>query len=189
MRKLHILAILAVVFMAASCGSTMESQLIGSWSLDKAEIVNLDSVVRVKESDYTRELHKSIDNIQSEIDSAKSDAKRRELQSKKRRFEDDLNLYTFVNIKQEYEDLLKDMQGNMTFIFAEEGKLSLKVTYPETSVNTGQWKVKADTIFTLFDNQPSETMIVRSVSSGNLEIYSPAVDANSVDLNLFFVKK
>lgn len=172
----------------SSCGGSLESKLVGSWTIDGAQYSNLDSISKAKAQEYSLGIQKSIDRVQAELDTTKSEARRRDLRNYKEVFENELSTYTQVNIKSEYEDFLKSMIGKMSFIFSPDGKLTCKVSYPEVEMNTGTWRVSGDTIIALFDNQTQETLIIREISSGSLKVFSPGSGENSEDMTLSLSK-
>ncbi|MCR5455748.1 MAG: hypothetical protein K6F33_12240 [Bacteroidales bacterium] len=171
-----------------SCSNPLEEQLLGDWELNKYEIVNLDSICNSRTEAAKIATSKAIELARHEIDSAKTNDERKELQEKAKQLQEQLQSYTAEALKQDYTEIADKQIGTMTINFQNNKLIQVKVAGADDQ-QAGTWRLQTDTIITLFDNQPAEILIVKEVSSSSLTLFSPALDDHSVDLVMKFSKK
>ncbi len=172
-----------------SCGADTHKLLEGTWNLKKSTIPNLDSVVQVRSAECTRGMTSALEMVNTQLDTCKSEPNRSLLIIKKNELENSIKEGSPENIKRLFEEQQKQLVGELNLIFGSDGKLVLFIGDDHTvESNTGSWTLQGDTICTLFDNNPSENLIIRSISAGSLELESQAIDATGVNLILEFSK-
>lgn len=172
----------------ASCSNPLETQLMGVWVLDKYEIINLDSICKARADHDIEATNKAIELVKHELDSAKVAAKRKELKDYEATLKAKLETYTPQMYKDEYTAIANDQIGELTITFDEEKKIHVHAAGSDEK-QSGTWRVGGDTVYTFFDNQPAEILIVKDVSANKLQLFSPALDEHSVDLVMKFDKK
>ncbi len=188
-KYIHVLAAFLLMAMQWSCGADTHKLLEGTWNLKKSTIPNLDSVVQVRSDECTRGLSSALEMVNTQLDTCKSEPNRSLLIIKKNELEKSIEDGSPENIKRLFEEQQKQLAGELNIIFGSDGKLVLFIGDDHTvESNTGAWTLQGDTIRTLFDNNPSENLIIRSISAGSLELESHAIDATGVDLILQFSK-
>lgn len=186
--RFYISAFVAMALMAVmSCGTSIDKLLEGTWILDKSTIPNLDSVAESRSAQYTKGLQSALEMINQQLDTCTQEASRRMLMDRKAGIEKDIAEGTPEKIKSLFEEQQKQLAGKLTMIFGSDGVLTLFIGEDHgDEFTTGTWTLQGDTIRTLFDNNPSEDIIIRNVSSGSLELESMAIDATGVNLILEF---
>ena len=175
-----IIAAAASATMLASCSNPLETQLMGTWTLQKCEIPNLDSLCQVRAAEDVESTNKAIELLRHQLDSTKSADKRKDLMDQEKQLIVELDSCTPQNIKKEYTALCNEKIGALSISFKENKQIQIHV--PGTDEQFGTWRVKGDSVITMFDNQPAEIMIVKDVSSKTLILYSPAPDERLVSL-------
>lgn len=173
---------------AVSCSNPLEDQLLGDWVLGKYEIAKLDSICNAKAQEAREATQKAIDLAKHEIDSAKTPALRKQLQENQNQLQEQLAAYTPQKYKDDYTQMGDRQIGKMTISFQNNKIIQVQME-DSNEKQSGTWRVSNDTVFTLFDNQPSEILIVKNISSSSLTLFSPALDEHSLDLTLKFNKK
>jgi len=176
----------AAVAMLASCSNPLETQLMGTWTMQECTIPKLDSVCAVKAAEGVESTNKAIELLHHQLDSTKSADKKQQLLEQERLLKADLNNCTPDKIKDEYNALCQEKVGAFSISFKENKQIQIHV--PGTDEQFGTWRVTGDTIVTMFDNQPAEILIVKDVTSKNLTLYSPSPDDRLVDLIMKFGK-
>ncbi len=181
-------ALFAATLAMSSCTSPLEQQLMGSWLLSDSQISRLDSICKVRSAEAVASTKKAIEQVQHELDSTKSNEKRTELKNFQNKLKADMESYTPETFKNEYEELTKKQIGELSINFLANNQIQIHA-FDAEEIQTGTWRVSGDTIHTLFDNQPAEILIVKKITTSQLELFSPALDEKSVDLTLKLEKK
>ena len=169
-----------MTIMLAACSNQLETKLMGSWTLQECEIVKLDSICQVRATEDIASTNKAIEPLHHQLDSTKSGDKRDELLEEEKKLKADLEKCTPQTIKDEYTELYKKQIGALTITFGENKQIQIQVAGADEQ--SGIWRVSGDTVITMFDNQPAEILVVKDVTSNNLQLFSPALDERSVDL-------
>ena len=186
MKIAKIILAAAVAMMASACSSTLESQLMGKWTLQECDIPKLDSICQTRADNAEASTNKAIDLLHRQLDSTNVAAKKQELLEYEKRLKADLEAISPQSFKDEYNQLRKAQIGKMTIAFKENKQIQIHVSGADEQ--SGSWSVSVDTIHTLFDNMPAEILIVKDVTSNSLKLFSPAPDERSVNLVMKFSK-
>ena len=176
----------ATAIMLASCSNPLETQLMGTWTMQECEIPKLGSVCAAMAAEGVESTNKAIELLRHQLDSTKSEDKKKELLAQEQLLKADLDNCTPDIIKEEYNALCQEKIGEFSISFKENKQIQIHV--PGADEQFGTWRVTGDTIVTMFDNQPAEIMIVRDVTSKNLTLYSPSPGDRMVDLVMKFGK-
>lgn len=177
----------AAAIMLASCSNPLETQLMGTWTLQKCEIPSLDSICQARAAQDVESTNKAIELLRHQLDSTKSADKRKDLMDQEKQLKAELESCTPQNIKKEYTALCDQQKGALSISFKENKQIQIHVQGADEQFGT--WRVKGDSVITMFDNQPAEIMIVKDVSSSTLHLYSPAPDDRLVPLMMTLSKK
>ena len=170
----------AAAIMLASCSNPLETQLMGTWTLQECEIPKLDSVCAAMAEEGMESTNKAIELLRHQLDSTKSADKKKELLEQEQLLKADLDNCTPDKIKEEFKALCQEKIGAFSISFKENKQIQIHV--PGTDEQFGTWRVTGDTVVTMFDNQPAEIMIVKDVTSKNLTLFSPSPGDRLVDL-------
>ncbi|MBQ4406447.1 MAG: hypothetical protein II852_05485 [Bacteroidales bacterium] len=176
----------AAAIMLASCSNPLETQLMGSWTLQECEIPKLDSVCAATAAEDVESTNKAIELLHHQLDSTKSADKQKELLEQEKQLKADLDNCTPDKVKEEYQALCKKQINAFNINFNDKKQIQIHV--PGVDVQYGTWRVTGDTIITLFDNQPAEIMIVKDITSKNLTLFIPSPGDRLVDLVMKFGK-
>ncbi len=169
----------------SACSVSLEEQVAGPWRLTNSKIHSLDSIAQARSIELTKGLQSALEQLNAEIDSTYAEPKRSELIARRSDINKSINDYNPENIKNLFLKQQEQLKDSLLFIFGSDKHITIRLGNSDTyNVNTGSWSMSGDTIFTVFDNYPSETLIVRSVNSGHLELISKAVGNYGVDLTL-----
>ena len=187
MKIATIITTIAAAAMLASCSNPLETQLMGSWTLQECEIPNLDSVCAATAAEDVEATNKALEQLRHEIDPSKSADSQAELREKEKQLKAELEDCTPDKIKEEYQAITQQQINAFNISFKENKQIQIYV--PGADEQFGTWRVTGDTIVTMFDNQPAEIMIVRDVTSKNLTLFVPSPGDRLPDLVMKFGKK
>lgn len=172
-----------------SCGSTLQEELVGSWKLKKSTIPNFDSVVTVKSQEYVAGASSALVMANQQYDTCTNPQMRAILEAKRTELTKIMHDGAPENIRKQFEDQQELLRDNFTLIFSNDGRLSVFLGEEgHRDSNNGTWTLRGDTIMTLFDNNPSESLVVHDISGSSLTIESLAIDSYGVNLILEFSK-
>jgi len=164
------------IILFQACGSEIEEQVVGPWKLSNSTIKNLDSISEARSRELTKGLESALELLNSEIDSTFAEPKRSELIARRNDLNSSINNYSKENIKNLFLEQQKLLKDSLLFFFGKDKRITIRLGSNDVdNVSAGTWKMNGDTIFTFFDNYPSETLIVRDVNSGKLVLESKAV--------------
>lgn len=184
-----LLAVIGTLLASQSCGSSIEEKLVGSWVLSKSTIPNFDSVVAVKSQEYVAGAQSALVMANQQYDTCTNPQVRAMLEAKRTELTKIMNDGSPENIRRQFEEQQSLLKGNFQLIFGNESRLSVFIGEEgNRETNTGTWSLKGDTIQTFFDNNPSESLVIKDISSGTLVIESLAIDSYGVNLILEFSK-
>ncbi len=175
----------AAMISIVSCSTTLEEQVVGPWRLSKSTIPNLDSVAAARSNELTKGLVSALQLVNSEIDTTYQEPLRTELLARRNDISKSISDYSQENIKKLFEKQQEQLKDSLLFVFGDDKRMAIRLgSNDNLNVNSGIWRMSGDTIFTVFDNYPSEILIVKSVNSGKLVLESKAVGSYGVSLVL-----
>lgn len=108
------LVVVAFVSMIFGCKPSVEKQLAGTWTLEKAELVNIDDVAKASVAQQTKVVDDSLQAIEAKLKTAKPDAKKA-LEASKKSYEEQKAKISADQAKEELTKGLADIKMTATF--------------------------------------------------------------------------
>ena len=187
MKKILCLASLCAAFLLSACNEGYDTIILGKWTLQKAEIVDVDDFCEYQSRKTIEEIDKSLKQIDMEIQNADASHKSN-LELQRSGLEQQKTLYAVDSVRADIDENLNSISGNLYLMFRSNKTFSL--VGPNDSLS-GSWSIKGDTIYTLLAGKPTEDILIKELTKSKLAITSSEIDDDGYEIttNMVFQKE
>ena len=171
-KLLYVIALFTFVSLW-SCSEGYEQMLLGKWTLQKAEIEDLNGFCEYQSHKAIDELDKQLKLIDMELETADA-VHKPALEAHRASVEQQKSKYSVDTIRTDIQQNMEALFGNFFFAFRSDKSFSL--SSPNDSVS-GTWSLKGDSIIsTLISGRPAEDINIISLSDSKMELSTTEID-------------
>ena len=171
-------------FELVEASSVLKNKIVGEWTLKKMEIVNIDEFGETAFENQMNNIEIQLTMLEEQLKTLEGSEKDT-MQSQIDKLKTDKADLSPDKIKNDTQDMLDDLIGQITFNFEANGTVTIG------PFQTKQWTINDETkTLTLISENENDEMVITELSSDQMVLSSKEIDGEIVmEMKMIFSKK